>query len=92
VLLALGSQHIAPFAARADVHYVVRMVDPPEKPLPLPDHELVIGMPGNVEAETALLKRHGITHIVCRNSGGDGAYAKVEAARNLRLPVTIIAR
>ncbi len=81
VLLALGSQHIAPFASRADVHFIVRMVDKPEQPLALPDHELVIGMPGDVAAETALLKRHGVTHIVCRNSGGDGAYAKVEAAQ-----------
>ncbi len=91
VLLALGSQHIAPFAARADVHYVVRIVDPPDQPLKLPDHELVIGMPGNVEAETALLKRHGITHIVCRNSGGGGAYAKIEAARRISVTVHLIA-
>jgi precorrin-6A/cobalt-precorrin-6A reductase len=92
VLLALGSQHIAPFAARADVHYVVRMVDPPEKPLNLPDHQLVIGLPGNVEAEAALLKRHGITHIVCRNSGGAGAYAKVEAARMGAVAVLMVGR
>jgi precorrin-6A/cobalt-precorrin-6A reductase len=91
VLLALGSQHIAPFAARADVHYVVRMVDPPDQPLALPDHALVIGMPGDVEAEAALLKRHGITHIVCRNSGGDGAYAKIAAARRISVTVHLIA-
>jgi precorrin-6A/cobalt-precorrin-6A reductase len=91
VLLALGSKRIAPFAARADVHYVVRMVDAPEKPLALPDHELVIGMPGDVEAETALLRRHAITHIVCRNSGGDGAYAKIEAARQEAATVHLVA-
>jgi precorrin-6A/cobalt-precorrin-6A reductase len=93
VLLALGSQHIAPFAARSDVHFVVRMVDPPDEPLALPDHNLVIGLPGQTtEAEAALLERHAITHIVCRNSGGDGAYAKIEAARKLGLPVVMIAR
>jgi precorrin-6A/cobalt-precorrin-6A reductase len=91
VLLALGSQHIAPFTARADVHFLVRMVDPPDQPLKLPDHELVIGLPGDVEAETALLKRHGITHIVCRNSGGDGAYAKIAAARRNSVTVHLIA-
>jgi precorrin-6A/cobalt-precorrin-6A reductase len=91
VLLALGSQHIASFAARADVHYVVRMVDAPDQPLKLPDHELVIGMPGDVAAETALLQRHGVTHIVCRNSGGDGAYAKIEAARGGAVMVFLIA-
>jgi precorrin-6A/cobalt-precorrin-6A reductase len=93
VLLALGSQHIAPFATRGDVHFVVRMVDPPEEPLALPDHEIVTGLPGRTaEEEAALLERHAITHIVCRNSGGNGAYAKIEAARQFDLPVIMIAR
>jgi precorrin-6A/cobalt-precorrin-6A reductase len=91
VLLALGSQQIAPFATRADVHYVVRMVDAPDQKLELPDHELVIGMPGDVAAETALLRRHGITHIVCRNSGGEGAYAKIEAARQEAVTLLLVA-
>lgn len=92
-LLALGSQHIAPFAVRSDVHFLVRMVDPPRKPLPLPDHELVFGLPGaTAQDEAKLLDAHAITHIVCRNSGGDGAYAKIEAARKLNLPVIMIDR
>jgi precorrin-6A/cobalt-precorrin-6A reductase len=69
------------------------MVDPPEKPLPLPDHEVVLGLPGRTrDEETGLLEKRAITHIVCRNSGGDGAYAKIEAARRLNLPVIMIAR
>jgi precorrin-6A/cobalt-precorrin-6A reductase len=90
VLLALGSQHLGMFESRADVHYVVRMVDMPQSRLPLPDYELVVGMPGDAKAETALLQRHRITHIVCRNSGGDGAYAKIVAARRIRRPVIMI--
>jgi precorrin-6A/cobalt-precorrin-6A reductase len=92
VLLALGSQYIGPFASRADVHFIVRMVDKPDQSLPLPDYELVIGMPGNVEDESYLLNHHRITHIVCRNSGGAGAYAKIEAARELSMPVFLIAQ
>jgi precorrin-6A/cobalt-precorrin-6A reductase len=92
VLLALGSQHIAMFACRADVHFVVRMVDQPSAPLPLPNHTLIIGRPGDVVAETQLVAKHAISHIVCRNSGGVGAYAKIEAARHLNLPVIIINR
>lgn len=93
VLLALGSQHIAPFARRKDVHFLVRMVDAPESGLPLPDHQLVLGKPPlDAASETMLLKTHAITHIVCRNSGGAGAYAKIEAARMLELPVIMIAR
>jgi len=93
VLLALGSQHIGLFACREDVHFVVRMIDPPETPLDLPDHALVLGRPGDTAAvEAMLLIAHSITHIVCRNSGGPAAYAKIEAARQLGVPVIMVAR
>lgn len=92
VFLALGSQHLAPFEARRDAHFIVRMVDPPASPLPLAGHTIVTGKPGDATAEAALLRDHAITHIVCRNSGGDGAYGKIEAARALRIPVIMIAR
>jgi precorrin-6A/cobalt-precorrin-6A reductase len=92
VLLALGSQHLAPFASRRDVHFVVRMVDSPALSLRLPNHTLILGKPGDVVAETQLLLEHKISHIICRNSGGVGAYAKIEAARQLNLPVIIINR
>lgn len=93
VLLALGSQHIGLFVTRDDVHFVVRMIDQPATPLELPDHALVLGRPGDTPAvETMLLIAHSITHIVCRNSGGKAAYAKVEAARELGLPVIMIGR
>ena len=90
VLLALGSQHIGLFSARRDVHFVIRMVDPPEAPLPFASHTLVTGKPGEAEAEKALLEEHRISHVVCRNSGGTGAYAKIKAARTLGLTVIIV--
>ncbi|WP_422370928.1 cobalt-precorrin-6A reductase [Hoeflea sp.] len=93
VLLALGSQHIGLFSTREDVHFVVRMIDQPETPLTLPDHTLVLGRPGDSAAvETMLLIAHSITHIVCRNSGGKAAYAKIEAARQMGLPVIMVKR
>ena len=90
VLLALGSQHIAVFDSRKDVHFIVRTVDAPEQPLGLTSYALVLGLPGNVDEEMALFRQHAITHIVCRNSGGDGAHAKIEAARRLSLTVCLI--
>ncbi|HMQ57303.1 MAG TPA: cobalt-precorrin-6A reductase, partial [Rhizobiaceae bacterium] len=93
VLLALGSQHIGVFASRDDVHFVVRMVDAPGHPLPFTRCTLITGKSGaTVEAEVALLREHAITHVVCRNSGGAGAYAKIKAARHLGLPVIMIGR
>lgn len=92
VLLALGRQHIGPFSRRGDVHFVVRMIDPPETPLGLIDFELELSKPGKVDEETAFLIRKRLTHIVCRNSGGTSSYAKIKAARDLDLPVIMIER
>ena len=93
VLLALGSQHINLFASRADVFFIVRMVDPPETPLVLPKHELLIGTPSaNWKDEAQVMQANQLTQIVCRNSGGTGAYAKIEAARRLQLPVIMVQR
>jgi precorrin-6A/cobalt-precorrin-6A reductase len=89
--LALGRQHLAPFAARQDVTFVVRMIDPPAKPLPFPA-TLVLGRPEEAEVEEALFRRLAVTHLVARNSGGALSYAKIEAARRLGLPVVMIRR
>ncbi|MBC6715360.1 cobalt-precorrin-6A reductase [Aurantimonas sp. DM33-3] len=90
--LALGRQHLAPFAHRPDLTPVVRMIDPPEPPLAFAA-EIVLGRPSSdAETEAALLRRLGVTHLVCRNSGGARSYAKVAAARRLGLPVVMIAR
>ncbi len=91
VLLALGRQHIAPFATRHDVHFVMRMIDAPE--VPLPRHcEIILAKPGDEDAEKRFLMDRHIGLIVCRNSGGEPSYAKIRAARALQLPVMMIAR
>lgn len=91
--LALGSQHIGPFARCGDVTFVVRMIDPPSEPLPLPRHRLILGRPPvNWAEEAEMMREAGITIVVSRNSGGQGAYAKIRAARELGLPVIMIGR
>ena len=91
VLLALGRQHIAPFAERDDVHFIMRMIDPPEVSLPH-DCEIVLAKPGNYDAEKQFLSGRKIGLIVSRNSGGSISYAKIKAARDLSIPVLMIAR
>ena len=39
-----------------------------------------------------LMRGRGIEWLVARNAGGDGARAKIAAARELALPVIMIAR
>jgi len=90
--LALGAQHVAPFRHRPDLRIVWRVVDAPQAPLPFAAR-LVLGRPStDPSEEAALFQRYGVTHLVCRNSGGRRAYAKIEAARQLALPVVVIER
>jgi precorrin-6A/cobalt-precorrin-6A reductase len=93
VFLALGRQYLDAFTGRSDCRFVIRMVDPPETPLAFKDHMLVLGKPASdPEQEADLFTAHGITHLVCRNSGGPAGYAKIIAARRLALPVIIVER
>lgn len=93
VFLAIGKQTLEAFAAKSQHHYLLRLVDAPDGPLPLPDCTVVIERgPFTVAGDTALMIRHGITHIVAKNAGGTGAQAKLESARALRLPVILIGR
>ncbi|MEE9375783.1 MAG: cobalt-precorrin-6A reductase [Rhizobiaceae bacterium] len=93
VFLALGSQHLSVFQSREDVHFLIRMIDNPEQALPFAKHSIILGKPPIVwQEEMMLMKEKSITHLICRNSGGTGSYAKIEAARQMRLPVIMIGR
>lgn len=93
VFLAIGRQHLAPFARCPQHHYLLRLVDVPPDALPLPNAEVVVARgPFSVEGDRALMAEHGITHVVAKNAGGTGAAAKLVAARVLGLPVILIDR
>ena len=93
VFLAIGRMHLADFAGQPQHHYLLRLVDAPEGPLPLPQAEAVIASgPFTLEEDLALLRGHRIQRIVAKNAGGVGARAKLEAARALGLPVVLIDR
>ena len=92
VFLAIGRQHIAPFATKPQHAYTLRFVDPPEAPLPFAADVIVSRGPFTLEGELEMMRTRGIAWIVARNSGGDGARAKIDAARRLGLPVIMIAR
>ena len=63
------------------------------RPLPLPHTTVEIARgPFDIAGDSALMQRHGITHVVAKNAGGAGAAAKLTAARSLNLPVIMIGR
>lgn len=93
VFLALGRQYLDAFAARSDCRFVIRMVDARAEPLPFADHVLILGKPSADPAhEAELFAAHGVTHLVCRNSGGASGYGKIVAARETGLPVVMVGR
>jgi precorrin-6A/cobalt-precorrin-6A reductase len=93
VFLSLGRLELGAFANAPHHHYVARTIDPPGEVALPPDIRMLVGRgPFDREAETALLAREKIDVLVSKNSGGAATYAKIEAARELRVAVVMIAR
>jgi precorrin-6A/cobalt-precorrin-6A reductase len=93
VFLAIGKQQIGLFASQPQHHYLLRLVDAPTAPLPLPQTDVVLARgPFSFDEDLALLRQRRITHIVAKNAGGSGARAKLDAARALGLPVILARR
>jgi precorrin-6A/cobalt-precorrin-6A reductase len=93
VFLAIGRQHIAPFAAKPRHAYTLRFVDAPDAALPLLDADVIVSRgPFTLDGDRELMRSRGIQWLVARNAGGAGARAKIDAARELGLPVIMIVR
>lgn len=91
-LVTIGRQEIAPFLLRTDIFCLLRMIEQPSLQLP-PHAELLLARPPfSLNSERALLRERRISVLVTKNAGGTSTYAKLEAARNLCLPVLLIAR
>ena len=93
VFLATGRQGLDAFRNRPDLSFLVRLVDPPAPPIDLPATEVILARgPFSLSDELALFRERRVGAVVSKNSGGPGAYAKIEAARALGLPVVMIRR
>lgn len=93
VFLAIGRQHVEPFAAQPQHHYLLRLVNAPSGPLPLPHADVVVARgPFDIAGDLKLLRDRAIEVVVAKNAGGKGAVAKIAAAMTLGLPVVMIDR
>jgi precorrin-6A/cobalt-precorrin-6A reductase len=92
VFLTTGRLGLAAFAALDGPWFLARSVDPPEPPLPPRTEVLLARGPFTVEGESELLRRHRIDVLVTKDSGGQATSAKLDAARQLHLPVLVIRR
>lgn len=93
VFLATGRQHLARFSGLRGRRVICRQIDPPEQPFPFEGGEFLVGRPPfSVAQEEALLRDLGVDYLVVKNAGGSQSRTKLDAARNLGLPVLMIRR
>jgi precorrin-6A/cobalt-precorrin-6A reductase len=91
VFLTQGRLQLAAFARAPHHRYIVRAIDPPGELDALPDCKLILARgPFSLADELALMQREQIETLVTKNSGGRATYAKIEAARALKIEVVIL--
>jgi precorrin-6A/cobalt-precorrin-6A reductase len=91
VFLTQGRLQLAAFGRAPQHRYIVRAIDRPAEIGALPDCKLILARgPFSFADELALMKRERIEALVTKNSGGRAAYAKIEAARALKIEVVIV--
>jgi precorrin-6A/cobalt-precorrin-6A reductase len=92
VFITTGRKELAPFLERSGVSGVIRTVEPPENTMP-PTWRVILDRPPHcVERELTLLQQESFSHIISKNAGGTATRAKLEAARELGLPVVMVQR
>jgi precorrin-6A/cobalt-precorrin-6A reductase len=91
VFLGIGRLEVGAFAAAPAHDYLIRAVDPFAPPLPRA-RVIAARAPFALADERALFERERIEVVVSKNAGTPSTYAKIEAARELGLPVIMVAR
>ncbi len=91
-LVTIGRKGIPAFLARSDISGVARMIEPPQAKMPSSWRLKLERPPFTLEHERELIIHYHVTHLVTKNAGGEDTAAKLEAARQLGIPVIMIQR
>lgn len=93
VFLACGRDSLAGFSNLRGRRVFSRQIETPADPFPWPGGEYLVGRPPfSLSDEVALFERLKVDWLVVKNAGGKGARAKLKAARQLAIPVLLLAR
>jgi len=93
VFLSVGARSLDFFSGLRECWFLVRSIDVLDDPLPLAQAELITGRgPFDAAGEHRLFEQHNIDLVVTRASGGAATKGKIDAARDLGLPVIMVRR
>jgi precorrin-6A/cobalt-precorrin-6A reductase len=91
-LVTTGHKDLAVIAERATSDFLVRLIDPPKRPLPENAVLLLARPPYTLKSEMNLMGQNGITHLITKNSGSVETRDKLEAAAALGITIFMIDR
>lgn len=93
VFLATGRQGLERFVGLAGREVICRQIEAAPGAFPFVGGRFLIGRPPfPVEDEIALFRELGVDWLVVKNAGGDASATKLVAARDLGIPVLMLAR
>lgn len=93
VFLATGRQTLERFGGLSSCYLICRQIDPPNGPFPFQNGEFRVGRPPfSIEDEVRLFTELSIDWLVVKNAGGDMSRSKLDAARQMGMPVLMINR
>lgn len=92
VLVTSGHKGLEAIAERDDCTFHVRLIEPPESPLPRHAHVVLDRSPYSLEGELVLMQDLAISHLITKDSGSDATRAKIDAAAELSVVICLIAR
>jgi precorrin-6A/cobalt-precorrin-6A reductase len=93
VFLATGRQTLQHFSNLSPRKVICRQIDPPDGDFPFENGEYCIGRPPfSIEDELHNFNKLHISNLVVKDAGGDPSRTKLDAARQLGIPVILIKR
>ncbi|MFT6579664.1 MAG: cobalt-precorrin-6A reductase [Alphaproteobacteria bacterium] len=91
--LTTGASDLSAFVGLDEMYFLIRVIDAPEVLQKFAAYDRIEARgPFSFADEVHLIKTHRIDVLVAKNSGGDATIAKIDAARDLGVPVVMIDR
>jgi len=93
VFLATGRKTLPYFANLTGRKLICRQIDPPDGAFPFENGRFLVGRPPfSLAEEVSLFKNLHIDWLVVKNAGGTASRSKLDAARELKIPVAMVQR